>query len=101
GTIGGVMALLFTLWVFNIVLLLGVEIDAEVERARELQADIAAEDNIQLPPRDTDKVEKQQKVREQLESDGRELRATHNGDDAENPADESEGRSGSTAHRKQ
>ncbi|WP_241228323.1 YihY/virulence factor BrkB family protein [Corynebacterium hylobatis] len=79
GAVGGVMALLFTLWVFNIVLLLGVEIDAEVERARELQADIAAEENIQLPPRDTAKVEKQQEVPEKLEADGRKLRAAHNG----------------------
>lgn len=106
GAIGGVMALLITLWVFNIVLLLGMEVDAEVERARELQADIAAEDNIQLPPRDTAKVEKQRKVREQLESDGRELRATHNeNDSAEDTNDtdaadgENDHRSGSTAHR--
>lgn len=112
GTIGGVMALLFTLWVFNIVLLLGVEIDAEVERARQLQGDIAAEDNVQLPPRDTAKVEKQQKVRERLESQGRELRATHNQDshaatsekaddpqDHDAPVPDDRGSSGSTAHR--
>ncbi len=110
GAIGGVMALLLTLWVFNIVLLLGVEIDAEVERARELQADIAAEENIQLPPRDTAKVEKQQKSQEKLEADGRELRATHNGgtaeereedDDTEDDSidDEGAGRPGSTAYR--
>jgi len=109
GALGGVMALLITLWVFNIVLLLGVEIDAEVERARELQADIAAEDNIQLPPRDTAKVEKQRKVREQLESDGRELRATHNDHNDDNDAaeavddkdDKGNGCSGSTTSRKQ
>lgn len=106
GALGGVMALLITLWVFNIVLLLGVEIDAEVERARELQADIAAEDNIQLPPRDTAKVEKQRKVREQLESDGRELRATHNDDNdaaeaVDDKDDKGNGCSGSTTSRKQ
>lgn len=88
--------------------LLGMEIDAEVERARELQADIAAEDNIQLPPRDTAKVNKQRKVREQLESDGRQLRATHNDDseaneenDAGDEEHESDGSSGSTVYRKQ
>ena len=33
GAIGTIMALLFALWIFNIVLLLGLEVDAEVERA--------------------------------------------------------------------
>ncbi|MDR7328404.1 YihY/virulence factor BrkB family protein [Corynebacterium guangdongense] len=112
GTVGGVMALLFTLWVFNIVLLLGLEIDAEVERARQLQGDIAAEDNIQLPPRDTAQVEKQRKVRERLTSEGRELRAAHNRAGRHDDSDEVEGNrdpaapdddggdaSGSTAYR--
>ncbi|QGU07199.1 hypothetical protein COCCU_06300 [Corynebacterium occultum] len=77
GVIGGVMALLFTLWVFNIMLLLGVEIDAEVERARELQADLPAADNIQLPPRDTAGVEKQKRTQEKLADEGEDLRTQH------------------------
>lgn len=77
GAIGGVMALLFTLWIFNIMLLLGVEIDAEVERARELQAGIPAADNIQLPPRDITGVEKQKKAQEKLVDEGQNLRAEH------------------------
>ncbi|MEU3847842.1 YihY/virulence factor BrkB family protein [Micrococcus terreus] len=77
GAIGSVMALLFALWVFNIVLLLGAEVDAEVERARELQAGIPAEESIQLPPRDTAKVEKMKDTRDQLEQEGRILRMTH------------------------
>ena len=77
GAIGSVMALLFALWVFNIVLLLGAEVDAEVERARELQAGIPAEESIQLPPRDTAKVEKMKETRDQLETEGRILRMTH------------------------
>ncbi|MCR8669981.1 YihY/virulence factor BrkB family protein [Agrococcus sp. HG114] len=74
GTIGTVMALLFALWIFNIVLLLGAEVDAEVERARELQAGIEAESAIQLPPRSTKKVEKKAAARDKLEAEGRELR---------------------------
>lgn len=74
GAVGTVMALLFALWVFNIMLLLGAEVDAEVERARELQAGFAAEGNIQLPPRDTKKVEKMKEVRDKLEAGARELR---------------------------
>ncbi|QCU79011.1 YihY/virulence factor BrkB family protein [Citricoccus sp. SGAir0253] len=74
GAIGTVMALLFALWVFNIVLLLGAEIDAEMERARQLQAGITAEEMIQLPPRSTAKVEKARVARDKLEADGRVLR---------------------------
>ena len=75
GTIGTVMALLFALWIFNIVLLLGAELDAEIERARQLQAGIESEAMIQLPPRDTKKVEKRAEQRESLERQGRLLRA--------------------------
>ena len=75
GAIGTVMALLFALWIFNIVLLLGMEIDAEMERARELQAGMEAESNIQLPPRETKRVEKMRRTRESLEKEGRELRS--------------------------
>lgn len=88
GAVGGVMALLLTLWVFNIMLLLGVEIDAEVERARELQADLPAEDNIQLPPRDTAKVEKQKESEEELEAEGRELREEHSDEDDDAAGDD-------------
>ncbi|HLR97909.1 MAG TPA: hypothetical protein VK053_25540, partial [Jiangellaceae bacterium] len=34
------------------------EFDAETERARELQAGLPAETELQLPPRDTRKIEK-------------------------------------------
>ena len=80
GAIGTVMALLFVLWVFNIMLLLGAEVDAEVERARQLQAGIAAESNIQLPPRDTKKVEKMRDTRDALREEGSRLRAGTGGD---------------------
>ncbi|AGF71251.1 YihY/virulence factor BrkB family protein [Corynebacterium halotolerans] len=105
GAVGTVMALLFTLWVFNIVLLLGVKLDAEVERARQLQAGIPAEENIQLPPRDIIRVEKMRKTQEQLTSDGRELRRTHNasdgaGEDARDSGGAAPtGRPGSTAYQ--
>jgi membrane protein len=99
GAIGTVMALLFALWVFNIVLLLGAEVDAEVERARQLQAGIEAEQNIQLPPRSTAKVEKQKRSRDKLEAQGRALRETHNDAPAtdagpDNPTDDGHGARG-------
>jgi membrane protein len=59
------------------VLLLGAEVDAEVERARQLQAGLEAEQNIQLPPRSTAKVEEQKQSRDKLEAEGRALRETH------------------------
>ena len=81
GAIGGVIVLLLWLWLANLSLLFGAEFDAEVERGRELQAGIQAEETVQLPPRDTSQSEKRQ---EQLEEDikqGRQLRQQHAGKD--------------------
>ncbi|WP_425844605.1 YihY/virulence factor BrkB family protein [Agrococcus sp. TSP3-2-1] len=86
GTIGTVMALLFALWIFNIVLILGAEVDAETERARQLQTGIEAEETIQLPPRSTKKVEKKAEARDKLEAEGREIREEHS-DGAHDDAD--------------
>ncbi len=47
------MVFLLWLWITNLALLLGAEIDSELERARELQAGMEAERALQLPPRDT------------------------------------------------
>ncbi|MEX2194041.1 MAG: YihY/virulence factor BrkB family protein [Thermoleophilaceae bacterium] len=53
GTLGGVITFLVWLWISNIALLLGAELDAELERQRELEAGVAsAQERIQLPPRD-------------------------------------------------
>jgi membrane protein len=51
GTLAGVILFLVWLWVSNIALLLGAELNAELERERELEAGLPAEDSIQLPPR--------------------------------------------------
>jgi membrane protein len=53
GSLAGTIVMLFWLWLTNIALLFGAEFDAELERARQLQAGIAAEHTLQLPPRDT------------------------------------------------
>ena len=53
GTLGGVISFLVWLWITNIAVLLGVELNAELERGREMDAGIpGAEDEIQLPPRE-------------------------------------------------
>jgi membrane protein len=59
GTLAGVVALLVWLWITNCALLLGMELNAERERSRELQAGMPrAEREIQLEPRDEPKAQK-------------------------------------------
>jgi len=74
GAIGGVIVALLWLWILNMSLLFGAEFDAEVERGRELQAGMEAEETIQLPPRDTKKSEKLQQQMDEDIKHGRELR---------------------------
>lgn len=79
GAIGTIMALLFALWIFNIVLLLGLEVDTEVERALQLEAGLPAEARVQLPPKDVAAVEKRAEKQTTVEERGYELRAVHEG----------------------
>ncbi|MQA74738.1 MAG: YihY family inner membrane protein [Solirubrobacterales bacterium] len=52
GTLGGIVTLLVWMWITNLALLFGVELNAERERSRELAADVPrAEREIQLEPR--------------------------------------------------
>jgi membrane protein len=53
GALAGVIVFLLWLWIVNVALLFGAEFDAELERGRELQSGMKAEEEIQLPPRDT------------------------------------------------
>lgn len=77
GIIGSVIILLLGLWLMNNALLFGAEVDAEVERGRELQGGIRAEKSIQLPPRDTRQIEKKTEKQKELVEQARELRADH------------------------
>lgn len=81
GAIGGIIIALLWLWILNMSLLFGAECDAEIERGRQLQAGIKAEETIQLPPRDTKKSDKLQAQEEDDIRRGRELRQQH----SENP----------------
>lgn len=69
GALAGVIILLLWIYIINAILLFGAEIDSELERGRELQAGIAAERHIQLPPRDTKASDKRaQKYEEGVEA---------------------------------
>ena len=60
GTLGGVIVFLVWMWITNIAVLLGAEINAETERARELAAGVpGAEEDIQAPYRGVPKEEKE------------------------------------------
>jgi len=75
GVIGGLVALLLWIWIANAVLLFGAEIDAETERAKQLQSGLKAERELQLPPRSTKTSRKRAKQLEEDVRTGRQLRA--------------------------
>lgn len=74
GSLAGAVLFMLFLWLMNLALLLGAEVDAELERGRQLQAGIAAEEEIQLPARDTRNIEKAAKKQAEDVADGRRLR---------------------------
>ncbi len=57
-------------------LLFGAEFDSEMERGRELQAVLPAEEQLQLPARDTRKIEKSEAKEAEELAEGRRLRST-------------------------
>ncbi len=74
GSLAGVIVFLLWLWITNLTLLFGAEFDAELERGRELQAGIAAEKSVQLPPRDDAKIKKAEAKQAEDVERGRRLR---------------------------
>ncbi len=81
GSLAGAVVGLLWLWITNLALLFGAELDSELERGRQLQAGIEAEGELQLPARDTRGIrkarEQEQKdlaagraIREQADDDG-------------------------------
>jgi len=82
GSLAGIIVFLLWLWLTNLALLFGAELDAELERGRELQAGMDAAEQIQLPPRDTRNIEKAAAKRDEDIRRGRALRP---GEDARHP----------------
>ena len=77
GSFAGVIVFLLWVWITNLALLYGAELDAEIERSRQLQAGIAAEDEIQLPARDTTGIEKAEAKEDKRIEEGRRIREAH------------------------
>ncbi len=63
GTLGGVVLFLVWLWITNVAVLLGAELNAERERSREIEAgEPGAERELQLPERDVAKDKQRPKT---------------------------------------
>lgn len=74
GSLAGAIVFLLWLWITNLALLFGAELDAEIERGRQLHSGIPAEEVVQLPPRDTRGIAKAEKKRRKDVERGRRIR---------------------------
>ncbi|MEO9328958.1 YihY/virulence factor BrkB family protein [Gordonia aurantiaca] len=74
GALAGVIVFLLWLWLTNLALLFGAEFDAELERGRQLQAGMVAEEHLQLPARDTKVSDKNAEKDREFVERGRALR---------------------------
>jgi membrane protein len=92
GSLAGIIVFLLWLWITNLALLFGAELDAELERGRELQGGIAAEETVQLPPKDARASEKREAKRRKEVERGRELRMAAQRAGAGSDDGDSEGR---------
>jgi len=79
GKLAGGIVFLLWLWITNLALLFGAELDSELERGRELEAGIAAEESIQLEPRDTRNIDKADAKERKDIDHGRKIRITNAG----------------------
>jgi membrane protein len=52
GSLGGIIVFLVWLWLTNVAVLLGAELNAELERRRQIEKGVPAEQEPFLPPRD-------------------------------------------------
>ncbi|KUI09210.1 ribonuclease BN [Mycobacterium lehmannii] len=74
GALAGVIVFLLWLWITNLALLFGAEVDAEVERGRQLQAGLPAEHELQLPPKDDHNIRKEEAAEKKDAKRARRLR---------------------------
>ena len=87
GSLAGVIVFLLWLWILNNVLLLGAELDSEIERSRQLQAGMAAEEDLLLPLRDTTKSDAAAEAEVEVREEARSLRIDGLRDQGKSTAD--------------
>ncbi len=75
GAFAGVIMLLLWLWITNLALLFGAELDAELIRTRQLKSGMPAEELILLPARDESGLEKKSDKQFDIVEQARGLRA--------------------------
>jgi len=85
GSLAGAIVGLLWLWITNVALLFGAELDSELERGRELEAGVPAEEQLQLPARDMRGIRKARKKDAKDVARGRAIRER-----AAGPADDVE-----------
>ncbi|MGO1582600.1 MAG: YihY/virulence factor BrkB family protein [Actinomycetaceae bacterium] len=74
GALGGVVVFLLWLFLMNLVIVFGAELDSELSRVRQLRAGLPAERDLQLPLRDGRKIAKVDARRTRLLAEARALR---------------------------
>lgn len=76
GALAGVIVLMLWVFIVNAILLFGAQLDCAIERVRELQAGLPAEEHLQLPVRSTKASDKQAEQAAEDVRRGRNLRLT-------------------------
>ena len=79
GSLAGVIVFLLWLWITNLALLFGAEVDSEIERGRQLQAGMPAEEKLQLPPKDTKASDKTEAADQKELQEAHQIRLEANG----------------------
>ncbi|WP_241385759.1 YihY/virulence factor BrkB family protein [Rhodococcus sp. CH91] len=90
GSLAGAVIFLLWLWITNVALLFGAEFDAEMERGRQLQAGMPAEEVLQLPERDSRVIEKNAAKQKEFVEHGRKLRKAHSAESGDAVGSETE-----------
>ncbi|HNI70562.1 MAG TPA: YihY/virulence factor BrkB family protein [Marmoricola sp.] len=79
GSLAGVIVFLLWTWVINMSLLFGAELDAELERGRQLHDGLAAEEHLQTPLRDDRAIRKAEQVWDKIHIKDRSVREDTHG----------------------
>jgi membrane protein len=74
GTLAGAIIALFMMWLINLSILIGAEVDAELERIRQLRSGVDAALRLQLEPRDSRQIKKTEQTDARLQTEGNTIR---------------------------